>query len=451
MIYVLLIYTCILTLISFVASHKDITSPSFLFCGAFTFAIAWAAAFAKSWGFAMHLNTFLVIAGGMTEFVIVSVIVQLWMKKIRDDKTIKKCKELTYIEVETWKKWAVLIIEVVASAATVIGIVRIMSTNLTQAMTAIAEYRSLSMFSDETMQALPTWINLLRSVVLALGYWFLYVFINNFILKKWDFLTLAIVLIAATTSMTTGGRGDAFFMVISAIVMYLLLKKKQTGFRKSIKIKTFLIIFLALVAVFASSQGLANLVGREGEESLIEYLAIYCGAQIMNLDTYLQGSIRPTNIWGGQTFIGALPWLAPIFGLDIEHYALDLPFQKANGINLGNVYTTFYPFVYDFGYIGVFVMTALMAIISQWIYERAKRVAFKKTATFSVILYGYISASIFFSFFSNKFYEQVCNIWFIRNIIIWWLSNVLFCRTHMHFGKDSRRTELEAMANSEKV
>ena len=71
------------------------------------------------------------------------------------------------------EKWVVLIIEVVASVATVIGIVRIMSTNLTQAMTAIAEYRSLSMFSDETMQALPTWINLLRSAVLALGYWFL--------------------------------------------------------------------------------------------------------------------------------------------------------------------------------------------------------------------------------------------------------------------------------------
>ena len=221
-----------------------------------------------------------------------------------------------------------------------------MSTNLSQAITAIGEYRSLSMFSDETIQALPAWINVLRSAVLALGYWFLYVLINNFILKKWDFLTLAIVLLAAITSMTTGSRGNAFFMVISAIVMYLLLKKKQTGFRKGIRLKTFLIIRMVLVLVLVNSQTIANLVGRGAEEmNPIEYISIYCGAQIMNLDTYLQGNMTPSNIWGGQTFINAVTWLGPILGLDIEHYELDLPFQRANGLNLGNVYTTFYPFI----------------------------------------------------------------------------------------------------------
>ena len=357
-----------------------------------------------------------------------------------------------FIEVETWKKVVVLIIEVITSAATVIGIVRIMSTNLSQAITAIGEYRSLSMFSDETIQALPAWINVLRSAVLALGYWFLYVLINNFILKKWDFLTLAIVLLAAITSMTTGSRGNAFFMVISAIVMYLLLKKKQTGFRKGIRLKTFLIILMVLVLVLVNSQTIANLVGRGAEEmNPIEYISIYCGAQIMNLDTYLQGNMTPSNIWGGQTFINAVTWLGPILGLDIEHYELDLPFQRANGLNLGNVYTTFYPFIYDFGYIGVFVMTALMALISQWIYERAKRAAFKKTAAFSVILYCYISASIFFSFFSNKFYEQVCNIWFIRSIIIWWLSNMLFCRMHLKLGRKTRRMKEEVTTIGEKA
>ena len=102
MIYVLLIYTCILTLISFVASHKDITSPSFYFAEHSPLPLHGLRHLPKV-GLCHAFEYIFGNCGRHDRVCYCFSDRQLWMKKIRDDKTIKKCKELTYIEVETWK------------------------------------------------------------------------------------------------------------------------------------------------------------------------------------------------------------------------------------------------------------------------------------------------------------------------------------------------------------
>lgn len=432
MIVVLLFVACMLTLFSFAVNRRDWISPSFIFCAAFTFAIAWAAAFAENWGLKLHMNTFWVIAGGMTEYVLVSAAVQWWMRKKSGYRVVRRKQELVYIEIELWKKIAVILIAVVATVATVVYTVRIMSYSMSNAMAAITAYRDASLFAHKTMESLPGWVGILRLLVAGMGNWFVYVLVNNTLVrKKVDFLLLAIVVLCMLSSMTTGSRGDALFMAEAAVAVFVLLKNKQTGFFKSIRFKTLLkILTLGLVLLF-TFQWTAVAIGRVADFALADYIAIYCGAEIANLDMFLQ-EVRPASeIWGGQTFINIVLWLGPYLGIDPSSYSLDLPFRSANGYNLGNVYTTFYPYIYDFGYLGMIILVGLMAMLVQWNYERAKRVQIKRYPSFSILLYSYIFGTVFFSFFSNKFYEYLFSSTFFYTVIIWWLCNYLFCKVHL--------------------
>ncbi len=431
MIVVLLIVSCLLTIVSLYINKKDLVSPAFLFCAAFTFAIAWATVYADKWGFTLHMNTFWVIAGGLLEFVLVSAAVRWFMAKTHTNQITNTKQELIYLQIPIIVKCLIIAFEVLIVAATLFGIMRIMAADWFSLMSAITEYRDAMLFLGEEMQTLPTWVGLGRLFVLALGYWFLYVFINNWIIKRNDYLSLIISILAMLSSMTLGSRGDAFFMVVSAVVLYVVLKNKQQGFRKAIKLRTIIVILLIGIIALLSFKWTAVAIGRVADFELGEYIAIYCGAEIMNLDTFMQEVHYPTRIFGGQTFINMVLWLGPYFGINTEGYTLELPFRWANGYNMGNVYTTFYPYIYDFGIIGLVVLVGLMAFLVQWNYERVKRSKIGEKPRLSILVYEYMSACIVFSFFSNKFYEVMFTQNFVRIVILWLFCN-WFCCSFVH-------------------
>ncbi|MBI1696383.1 oligosaccharide repeat unit polymerase, partial [Lactobacillus crispatus] len=82
------------------------------------------------------------------------------------------------------------------------------------------------------------------------------------------------------------------------------------------------------------------------------------------------------------------------------------------------------PWLYDFGYIGVVILTGVMAIISQLIFNIA-RIKRKVSLSLSQIIYSYIGSFIALSFFSNKFFESI-NTNFIYTVLICYLLKVLY-------------------------
>ena len=115
------------------------------------------------------------------------------------------------------------------------------------------------------------------------------------------------------------------------------------------------------------------------------------------------------------------------FGITEWQYTFDLPFLESNGFNMGNVYTTFYSYLYDFGFIGVFVLIALMALIFRPIYEKAKSSA-SSHADLWIIFSSYIAFQLIFSFFSNKFYEEIFTPGFFTSVIYLIVARLLLCR-----------------------
>lgn len=140
---------------------------------------------------------------------------------------------------------------------------------------------------------------------------------------------------------------------------------------------------------------------------------------------------RP-DVWGKMTFVRMINFLGGFLKIDSWVYELDLPFLRSNGYVCGNVYTTFYAYLYDFGVTGVIVLMILMGLISQVLYQKATKPS-KRNRRYSInlwiIVYSYVFYSLAFSFFSNKFYEGIVSIQFIKYLVFWAMVRYFVERT----------------------
>ncbi|MBQ8971725.1 MAG: oligosaccharide repeat unit polymerase [Clostridia bacterium] len=433
MVYVLAGVLTGLLLLSYWQNKGDLTAPSFLFSLSFLFSCVWACIYAPKWELDMHTNTFYVIFGGVLEFIVVSQIIHVF-SNIRRRKKDWIYKQILPIEIQKGKLIAFIALEILVILATAYYLLR--SIGAANLANAIFLYRYGDISENIRM---PGMLNILRTCVNASGYWFSYVLINNLIAKKkLDLYPLVIILLALVNTVVVGSRGNVLYVLISMIIIYyILFHRNSANTGKQLRFRSVLISVVVLIAVVLSYQSLGNLLGRNSTANSIDYLATYCGAEIKNLDMMLQRDIfGKSKIFGAQTFINMYRWMgARLGGIDVSEIKFALSFISINGYNLGNVYTIFYPMIYDFGYQGIFFLILLMACIAQWIDERVKRSSSNHELQIVLVVYAYMANAIIFSFFSNKFYEQIFSAVFIYSLIFWGLFQLFFIRIRFRIGK----------------
>ena len=427
MLYILLITLLILLVISYNISGKKIVSPAFIFVSSFIFCVSWAVAFAKNWDLILHNNTYFVIAGGAFLFTIFAGVMHFIIQHfLRRPKSESK-SGVQPISIEKWKLVLFILFELLSIYYTARELKRV--TGAFSLSAAILDYRNSTILID-TQYSFPILMVLFRLITNAAGYWFVFVFSSNFIsLHKVDICSLVIILLSCVSNALLGGRGNAINVLIALVVVFYILYNQERQLKSNLNFKIVIPGIVIAILVLILFQNFGMVLGRNSDTSSIEYLAKYCGAEIKNLDFFLQNKNFPikTNYWGSQTFINVIKGIGPHIGMN-TNYTLDLPFQQINGFNLGNVYTTFYPYIYDFGYKGVALLTPLMAIISQIFYEQAIYKHNNRFPYLSLIIYGYVFSSLLLSFFSNKFYEQNFSSTFLMNIIVWLLFTLFFCK-----------------------
>lgn len=434
MIYLLTALLLILLVTMIVYYKKDILEPSIIFTFSFLLLSIMATLNAKRFELGLHNNTFYVVLGGVLTFVITSLLVKIIYNKvkkvgpIKDDKLYKIIKPNKYILI------AFLVFSVVFCFVYVYYIMKAVDvkfTGISSAMTAISKYDSISKFTEDFSVKLPFLVFNIRVLFIGVGYWLLYVIISNFILfKKKNILEMICVTPCIILSLLEGSRTPTLYMIITAIIVYLIIASKKKGYGKILSPKL-IIIILAIGALFICLfKPTAKLLGRKIDDNFSEYISIYCGAQLKNLDIYLNNNHVNNNIVpGAQTFSSIIASYGNKIGFKgYKEYRLDLPFQSVGEVSLGNVYTTFYPYIYDFGYIGLVILVMIMAIISQVIYEAIKRISLGKYPKSIIILYGYIGTSLLLSFFSNKFYENVFSLSILKNVVVWLLCDLIFIK-----------------------
>ena len=407
---ILFLSIIILLIIAYFANDKELFSPSVIYCSGFALASFFALLNEKKWG-NIDLITYLVICGGLLEFFIITYIVKFIFNITVRQKSTYNIVFQDKSVISRYKLILLLLVQIFNLLIIVYYLRKV--TGLSNVIEASHYINQSNNGWIQNQVQLPTIVGVLSAFNNACGLFSEYLIAKNTISKSRKnliFLFLIILMGMITAILVSGARGGVVYNIIAfAFYLYFVYKTKIKWNNNNGK--WLLIIFLGILLMVTLLPWSASLVGRAVTDNTdpIDYISIYIGAEIKNLSLFIQNGFYPVKgaVWGQQTFVGIIGPLSRLFELNIPQYSLDLPFKSINGYSLGNVYTTFYPWLYDFGYSGIFVLTMVMGIISETIYLYAKIQKNNHKHLICILIYGYISSFLFLSFFSNKFYEEV--------------------------------------------
>lgn len=412
------------TIANYFIFGKSICSPPFMLCLGFAAASADLLTMVDYWKVSLHWNTYMVICGGCVLFSAVCLIVRFLMNSFRTDlagklNLSKLPRVKGKLEISRFKLLGILafnLLVILLLSYKVIKITRMFGYH-GGILGSFGQYARLVKFTNKSISLGK--INLLYNICRAGGYiWGNLLVIDYFKKKKINLLLLACFTTTVLSTFITGSRGGSVYMMLSLLPSIYLCRERRF-FKKPLKFRYILLLCVLAIGALFSFQFLGAAIGRTMREKVTPwaYASIYLGAPIQNLDYFLQTVHKAPKIFGSTTFYYQIQNYAVSHNIPSLIYEFDLPFMSYNGHNAGNVFTMFYSFYYDFGYKGIVVLTGIMALIVQVIYELMIK-SIKKSFSFSRLLYLYEFPFIPLSFFSNKFYEGL-NEGFLKLIIFW--------------------------------
>ena len=424
MVYLLAFTMIFITVSVYTLGKQSIISPSFLFMVPFSFSAFWLILNISRWSVRLNFNTYLVIVGGSLSFLAGVFIASSNRKiKMRRFTGILKLKRDPFDSmIPTILFLGILVIETVVLILSLLKIRSIVHQNNYRG-TLSAEifwFRNLGMYTT-TSTSLGQALDWAYQFNMSAGYILIYILMHRITRKQKVNISIVLCLIVTfATGLIRGGRQSTVQIIIAGLCYYLLFILSAKG-RQSLPWKA-IITALGLVAIIAVSfQTVGKILGRTVQADFMQYLAVYISGSIRNLNEWLKSPHSLPGIFGKMTFASIYPYLGRKFGRQDWIYVLDLPYLTANNRNSGNIYTTFYAYIYDFGYVGAVILPFIMGFISELVYKRAMkaRIRSEYNVNIWIILYGYISYLLAFSFFSNKFYEGLIKHSFIKYFFLW--------------------------------
>lgn len=424
----------ILTVNNYIINGKMYISPAVVLSGVFCFSSFWLFLYAEKWDVNLNLNTVGVIIGGILTFSIVCKMINIFfLKKYQFRK--KENKGLTEIKIDDLKLNVFIIFALLIIILTLYYTIKLVNGSWKNIGSALYTYRHLTAYKGIDL-GMPKIIDIFGGILNASSYWFIYVLINNyFVNKKINIRHLIIIILSITSSMLDGSRGGLINNILACIPMIYILKTKYYGKSPKLYVKTVIYIVLLAAILLSTLKLSGTLLGRNNIDSIdtVDYIAMYAGAQINNLDVFLQeNSIMEKHI-GLHTFKEIYSLIGNMFQTSFNRN-IEPIYRSVNDYNLGNVYTIFFDFICDLGYPGVFIYTTIMAIISQVVFEISQLVVLNKNGVKIIIIaYTYMFGGIIFAFFGNKFFPQIVSTGFVKYLVLWYLYNYFFCKLKIKY------------------
>lgn len=404
---IVLVTVLMIELLAIYTVEKNVASPDFIFVAVFLVASINLLTNINRYEVIISFETVIIITAGSLFFILGTIVT----KKVKINTNVRFNLKGKYFTAEE--------ITVPSSVLILISLLNLFTTfyvakqvvSLTRqfgfigpALSAIGRYRELGLIYGARMQLglIPT---ILTALSEANGYVFGCILANylsngtthnkhNIILQSICFVT------AFISTFSQGSRGG-IYMILTSMFIFLLNRHSMgtLNFKLSSIFKALLIVAILLLAFQYS----ALLFNKSWDVSFYEYLSVYLGDPIINLNSYVHEKIGRAPLWGYFSFNPIYANLSGKLGIDLPSFSLG-GYRYLNGHNLGNVYTIFAYIIADFGYIGSLLYLFIIAMIAQ-IFNNS--LAGKENEVrVSKIIYGYMLTSITFSFFSNKVGEN---------------------------------------------
>lgn len=236
--------------------------------------------------------------------------------------------------------------------------------------------------------------------VLALGYFYTYV-IMYCVVGKGQTMRSALAshkleALIVVVSLLSGMMGTGRTFLIKYIV-FLFITFYYTRFMKGKMkrvtfhglMKTVVKILLALALFFALFQAMGILTDKTGKASAVDMFYGYSGAAVVALDRSIESYSYDGRFFGEESFYGFYGFLNAL-GCNIPNDILHLPFVDIGNGNSTNIYTSLRTYLYDFGFVGLYIVQFLLGMVSAAMYALMYRFQMHPIylAVYGILVYG---------------------------------------------------------------
>ncbi|MCM1235413.1 MAG: oligosaccharide repeat unit polymerase [Ruminococcus flavefaciens] len=420
----LIIMLVFLLTIFFIAlkSTNFIFDPTIGFLAGFLLQVCFCIFYAEEWSINLSFYTVLSILLGALIFILVSAVLNRYrVKFVLRNNEKRKTESLVLGEMENVSNFTLLCL-MMFQAVTLFMYISFMDHNMQGGSIADKIYYYRSMTADYGMVIkIPTILSFCRLLSSAIGYVLSYKFAYNMVHKINDggiYYVLNLILSSCIGGML-GARGEIVNFAGAVLVEYFVIKKINSGINLSFKqlCKIFLVGIIALLFFPV----LGRILGRPSTGIWYE-LAIYIGAPLKNFDTFLlenTGLIQQKHFTLFTQFFRDISAYVPL-SFDINEQIKPLnQWRSVNGHILGNVYSIYANFWLDMGVMGIIIGPALEAFMINIFYRKIINFDEKDTKQINIwiIMYAYFFMLLAFSFFCNKFINQLFSLYTLKFFI----------------------------------
>lgn len=437
MLYVLFVITLAFLCLNFVITQGDYLHPSTLFCEIFALYELFCIIGQTTYQIVLHAETVYVMTCGFLAFTIGGILANSKLNIIKR-KNASKCLpyQLKYIYVSDYLVYLLVVMQIITQIF-FIRYLKAIAAAWGSGGGSLGEminlYDTMTKFWSKTFLKLnvtiPMVYRILNPITNAAAWIVLYIAVNNFMVnKKIKFSHIIVIFLQCIGILLNGSRSPLLRVITFIIIMVYIINVKKHQYHKG-NFRFFFKLIFVMIAVSGLMIALLYIMGRSGKMiNIWNYIFIYTGAPIVNLDNFLQNtSIKilggNTVFWGEHTFYKGYAYLAKLLGLSFGDKIQNIGgfVTSNNGIEIGNVYTTYNVFAYDFGYLGVFPVIFVIAIYYTKAYKKILRSTYlSKTIDFHLFIYAYLINDLIMLPFSNRFYETILDAPFIKMVIVVW-------------------------------
>lgn len=439
MIYLLLIVFLIVLYLTFQKFDKDIIAPPVVLVAGYTLSIVCATVNVKNWGIDLHFNTFFVLVYGTLFFVITSYIVKIWMEKKYTCDEVNIQRKLTPISINTKYLYVYIVFQILVMIIWVWNIYIVTDTlgNFNSFFERMVEFKRWSSYSTEWINNyFYFFINQFNQISTISPYLFIYIIIkNNFIQKQRShnaILSIS-VLLSIIQIFLNGGRLGVINLFFCGVLYYFVFYQKNIGYKLKINrkllYKSAILFIIGLLTFFYLKAFVGRGTSNMSIDNIIPYLTMYIGGPIQLLDMFLQNPIEASDILGKETFATLNFQLIRFEILDVEPYIIHLEFRTSStGVSLGNIYTAYRSYLYDFGFVGLTILPIIFAAITNYFYYKIICSKNSQDINFLLLFYSTIFWTLFFDFVRCFFYTSVCAFAIIKQFIFLIILTAIFVK-----------------------
>ncbi len=408
---------------------KYIISPPFLMGGGMLLASLIATLYYEEWDiYDMSFDTVLIIGGGTLLFTLYCILFS--SKRLFLPKYIYQENDLLQLNIFKLKILLCILIVIGLLGCLVKYMIYTSAFGVRLDIASLILAARETMIDDSSSFEFPLYVkgfSYINSLFLFFTIWVLAVHLHS--RKKDAYLLLLLfcqIIVVCIDGLFSGAKGGVMDPIIYLIFLNIFLSYyKKNSFKMPVSFyKKVTVIFLLFVMSF---QSFNSLIGREMDIKSTDFFAAYCGAEIKNFDTYIQNQVK----FGESRYLYGTTFSSLYQNLGVKDNSSGRVFDIIDDSYLGNVYTQYYSYYRDGGWLGVFIILMIIAFFSMKVYNYALN-SFKSDLSrpsISIFIYLLFANNLFMSFFSSRFTEGVVQVGFLKTIICFMILMLLYKKT----------------------